>query len=111
MPLKEPQIVNPSDHETDSLAHPQHASDARLRRASRRGASKPDLARGLTRTIVLGAVVVAVAVIWLGRQYGVEPAETLAFLGNSLVFVLVLIGLAGATAGLLILLRRLRNRR
>ena len=99
--------MNPSDHETDSLAHPQHASDARLRR----GASKPDLARGLTRTIVLGAVVVAVAVIWLGRQYGVEPAETLAFLGNSLVFVLVLIGLAGATAGLLILLRRLRNRR
>ena len=52
----------------------------------------------LIRTVLLGAVAVIVAILWLGDQYGIEREETLEFLLASAIFVggLTLTGIAGA---------------
>ena len=51
----------------------------------------------LTRTIVLGAVAAAAAIVWFGEQYGIDRRVMLEFMGASMLFVgvLVLAGLGG----------------
>ncbi len=65
----------------------------------------------LTRTIVLGTVAAIAAVIYLGRQYGVDPEVILDFLAASALFVggLVIAGLVGTV--LLFGLRKLLKNR
>jgi hypothetical protein len=79
----------------------------RARAIDRTDARKMGWAR-LGRTIVLGAVAVVVAMVWLGEQYGIERRVMLEFVGTSVLFVglLVLAGVGGA-----VILRALRNLR
>lgn len=71
-------------------------------RGSRRGNAR------LLRTIVLGSVAVVVAIYFLARSYGADPAELLRYLGASALFVAVF-----AATGILasLLLRALKNLR
>ena len=73
---------------------------------------------GLTRTILLGAVAVALAIAWLADAYGVETGDLLRVLRASLGFVgafaaLALLGglLLGSARWLLGRRRRRSNRR
>lgn len=61
----------------------------------------------LTRTIVLGAIVVFLAILWLADQFGLDRQELLGYALTSLMLVggLVILGLAGAA--LMRLLKRL----
>ena len=61
----------------------------------------------LTRTIALGTIATAVALVWIGEQYGIERKVMLEFLATSALFVglLVVAGLLGAVV--LWLLRKL----
>lgn len=64
----------------------------------------------LTRTIILGTIATAAGLMWIGEQYGVEPAVMLEFMATSALFVglLVVAGLFGTLALWLVkkLLRR-----
>ncbi len=61
----------------------------------------------LTRTIVLGAITVLLAIIWLARELGMDRDELLGYLATSLLFVGVSISLAVVAGGLLWLIKRL----
>lgn len=76
-------------------------------RASERSASRGKANRQLIRTIVLGTVAVSLAIVWLGEQYGIAAEESLSYLGSAALFVLLLVALAVAGFGGLLLLRRL----
>jgi hypothetical protein len=60
----------------------------------------------LTRTILLGALATAAAIVWFGEQYGIERKVILEFMGASALFVgvLVVAGLGGT-----LLLRGLKS--
>ena len=78
--------------------------DKAARRRSQRRNSR------LLRTILLGTVTVGVAIYWLARSYGADPAELLRYLGASALFVGVF-AVIGILASLLLrALRRLRER-
>ncbi len=64
----------------------------------------------LTRTIVLGSLVIVAAVYWGAEQFGMDRQLILSFLTGSLLFVagLVVAGMAGAL--LLFALRRLTGK-
>lgn len=63
--------------------------------------------RRLTRTIVLGAVAVFLAIYWLADQMGLDREELLGYALTSLMLVGVLVVLALAAAVLLRLIKRL----
>ncbi|MFU8815269.1 MAG: hypothetical protein ACNA7W_07980 [Pseudomonadales bacterium] len=63
--------------------------------------------RRLGRTIVLGAIVVFLAILWLADQLGLDRDELLGYALTSLMLVGVLVVLAVAGAVLLRLLKRL----
>ncbi len=63
----------------------------------------------LPRTIVLGAVAVLLAIIWLSKELGLDRDELLGFLGVSLLFVGVSIGCAVVAGGLIWLIKKLRS--
>jgi uncharacterized membrane protein len=63
--------------------------------------------RRLTRTIVLGAIVVFLAIYWLADQMGLDRDELLGYALTSLMLVGVLVVLAVLGAALLRLLKRL----
>ena len=67
-------------------------------------------ARRLARTILLGTVAVVLALLWLGKQYGIDPSIMLEYLGVGLLFVAALVaaGLVGAL--LLGVVRKLTRR-
>ena len=48
----------------------------------------------LVRTIALGTVAVAFAIYWLALEYGVDTGELVGFLGLSVLFVALIVGLA-----------------
>lgn len=66
--------------------------------------------RQMARTILLGTTTALAGVVWVAQQYGVAVADSLAFLGSSVVFVLALIGVALVAACVLWLLRKLLQR-
>lgn len=88
------------------MSRQQHSKSIRLRgrkaHATQRISSRRTESLRLVRTVVLGAGAVAAAIIWLGDQYGIEPAETLSYLGSAALFVvgLALLGLLGFTLSL-----------
>jgi uncharacterized membrane protein len=63
--------------------------------------------RRLTRTIVLGAVVVFLAIYWLADEMGLDRDELLGYALTSLMLVGVLVVLALLGAALMRLLKRL----
>jgi high-affinity Fe2+/Pb2+ permease len=77
--------------------------------------TRRDSQRRLTRTIVLGTLVVAAALAWLAREFGMDTGELVDYAVASVILVLVLVGLAvlGAAAlwGVKRLLQRRRGRR
>lgn len=56
--------------------------------------------------MTLGTVAVGLAIYWIGEQYGIEPQETLSFLGTAVLFVGLLVALGGLGFGGLLLVRR-----
>ncbi len=65
----------------------------------------------LPRTIVLGAVAVGFAIIWLSKELGLDRDELLGYLGVSLLFVGVSIGFAVVAGGLVWLIKKLKRER
>lgn len=63
--------------------------------------------RRLTRTVLLGTLLVAIAILWLVRELGLDADELLGYLVTSLLFVAGAIVLAVLGAALLWLVRRL----
>ena len=61
----------------------------------------------LARTIVLGAVAVLLAIIWLSKELGLDRDELLGYLATSLLFVGVSIGFAVIAGGLVWLIKKL----
>lgn len=66
--------------------------------------------RQMARTILLGTTTALAGVVWVAQQYGVAVADSLAFLGSSVVFVVALIGVGLIGACLLWLVRKLLGR-
>lgn len=66
--------------------------------------------RRMARTILLGTTTALAGVVWVAQQYGVAVADSLAFLGSSVVFVVALIGVGLVGACLLWLVRKLLGR-
>lgn len=64
----------------------------------------------LIRTVILGAIAVAVAVVWMGDQYGIERQETLRYLGTAALFVGLLVGCGLIGLATLIAARWIRAR-
>lgn len=64
----------------------------------------------MARTILLGTTTALAGVVWVAQQYGVAVADSLAFLGSSVVFVVALIGVGLVGACLLWLVRKLLGR-
>jgi hypothetical protein len=62
----------------------------------------------LGRTIVLGTLAVAFALIWLARELDLDRDELLGYLGTSALFVAMLIGLSVLGAASVWLIKRLR---
>ncbi|MCZ6711142.1 MAG: hypothetical protein O7B25_12340 [Gammaproteobacteria bacterium] len=62
----------------------------------------------LVRTILLGTVAVAFSLIWVARELELDRDELLGYLGNSALFVAVLIVCSGLGAVVAWLIRRLR---
>ena len=60
----------------------------------------------LMRTVLLGTIAVALALLWLGDQYGIARDETLQYLSAALIFVLTLAVLALIGFGAVVLVRR-----
>ena len=62
------------------------------------GARAPSRSNRLARTIVLGAVAVLFAIVWLANELGMDRDELLDYLGTSLLFVgmLIVCALVGA---------------
>ncbi|MGK0222134.1 MAG: hypothetical protein ACI9ON_001372 [Limisphaerales bacterium] len=71
--------------------------------------SRPENMR-LIRTIILGAIAVTVAIVWMGDQYGIEREETLRYLGTAALFVGLLVGCGLLGLGTLIAARWIRAR-
>ncbi len=63
----------------------------------------------LPRTIVLGALTVLVAIIWLSKELGMDRDELLGYLGTSLLFVAISIGLGVVAGGLVWLVKKFRG--
>lgn len=61
----------------------------------------------LTRTIVLGAIAVFLAIIWLAKELDMDRDELLGYLVTSLLFVGVAIVFAMLAGGLVWLLKKL----
>lgn len=72
------------------------SSRSKPRAIERNSARRANWVR-LTRTIILGALATAAAIVWLGEQYGIERGVILEFMGTSALFVgiLVVAGLCG----------------
>ena len=64
----------------------------------------------LTRTLFLGSVATALALYWLGEQWGIDWEVILEFLVTSLLFVLLLVGAGLLGTVLLTGLRKLTRR-
>lgn len=79
---------------------------ARRRRLAAAGART----RRLTRTILLGSVVVFLAIVWLARELELDRDELLGYLATSLLLVGGIMALAVVAGGLLWLVRRLFSR-
>ena len=88
------------------MPRPQHTRS----QASDRIATRKAQYLRLVRTVVLGTIAVAVAIIWLGDQYGIAREETLQYLLGAAIFVvgLALLGLLGS--GGLLVVRRILGR-
>lgn len=76
----------------------------------RRLAAASGRTRRLTRTILLGTVVVFLAVVWLARELDLDTDELLGHLATSLMLVGGIMALAVVAGGLLWLIRRLFSR-
>lgn len=89
----------------------QRRADAVQKRLARRPAvGRAWNQRRLARTILLGGVAVALAILWLADAYGVGGRDLLQYLWASLGFVALFVGMA-ACCGLLLGLARRRGRR
>jgi hypothetical protein len=60
----------------------------------------------LGRTIVLGAVTVTLAIVWLADTWGVERDELWGYFLTSLLFVAVFVGVGMTAGGLVWLLKK-----
>jgi hypothetical protein len=78
--------------------------------ASERTSAQKGSAAKLARTIILGTIAVAGAIVWIGDQYGVDPEQTIQFLALSAIFVGILV-FAGLLGSLILSLIRLLIRR
>jgi len=99
-------------------SRPAGGSGGRRPRAARAGADQ-DVARRrrlavagartrrLSRTILLGSVVVFLAILWLARELDLDTDELLGYLTTSLLLVGAIMALAVVAGGLLWLIRRL----
>ena len=79
-------------------------------KAEERAASVGRNAFRLIRTIALGTIAVVFAILWLGDQYGLDRDVMISYLTSSALFVGVLVLVAACGAGLLLLLKKLRQR-
>lgn len=66
--------------------------------------------RRLARTLSLGTLAVAAAIYWLAVEYDVDMGELAGYLGGSVVFVILVAGLAIGGAVVLRVARKLQNR-
>ena len=64
----------------------------------------------LPRTIVLGAIAVFLAIIWLAKELDMDRDELLGFLLTSLLFVGVSIAFAVVAGGVVWLIKKLLSR-
>ena len=69
-------------------------------------ASAGNRSRRLTRTILLGSVVVFLAIAWLAEELDLDTAELRGYLVTSVLLVLGVVLLAVLAAGLISLIRR-----
>ena len=72
----------------------------------RKLASAGNRSRRLTRTILLGSVVVFLAIAWLAEELDLDTAELRSYLMTSVLLVLGVVLLAVLAAGLISLIRR-----
>ncbi len=72
----------------------------------RKQAAASNRTRKLARTIVLGAVAVFLAILWLSNELGLDRGELLGFLATSLLLIAIVVLLAMLAAGLIALIRR-----
>ncbi len=72
----------------------------------RKLASAGNRSRQLTRTILLGSVVVFLAIAWLAEELDLDTAELRSYLMTSVLLVLGVALLAVLAAGLISLIRR-----
>ena len=79
-------------------------------RAAERSTARKLTWMRLTRTIVLGTVAAIAAIIYLGRQYGVDTDVILDFLTASAVFVGVLVVMGFCGTVILFLAKKLMGR-
>lgn len=91
------------------MAHTQRVKQAKLAALRRRRVGGRPSAR-LARTILLGTAAVALALLWLVREFGLDVQELLGYLGVSALFVLGFAACGVLGFGVLWLIRRLRAR-
>ncbi len=91
-------VVSDSDGPQDSM------------QPERRRRWRPLSDRRLARTIGLGVVAVALALVWLVREFQLDVQELLGFLGVSVVFVAAFAVLPAAGFAILWLLKRVRGK-
>lgn len=82
----------------------------RARQGARRNRRPPARKRNrLVRTILLGTLAVAFALIWLARELDLDRDELLGYLATSALFVAIPIGFGIVGAAVLWLLKRARR--
>ena len=89
-----------------ALTTPEHAIDLRDATMKSRFPRRAKKDR-LIRTVVLGAITVLLAIVWLARELGMDRDELLGYLGTSLLFIGLTIGLAVVAVGLIWLIKKM----
>ncbi len=93
------------------MPRPQHRTPKTRTHAAERIAVQRAANLRLIRTVILGTIAVAVAIIWLGDQYGIEREETLQYLLAAVLFVATLGALGFLGFGCLWIFRTWSQRR
>jgi len=98
-------------HDTPPPQHARHERSQQRRIAYGAALRKPSR---LGRTILLGTLAVALALVWLARELQLDPHELLGYLGVSVLFIAIpiVLGLLAAFAVRLLKrgLRKVRSR-
>jgi len=94
-------------HATQPPQHARHERPQHRRAAYGAALRKPSR---LGRTILLGTLAVALALVWLARELQLDPDELLGYLGVSVLFIAIPIVLSLLAALAVRLLKRLRRK-